>query len=445
MQEILTHNIPAFIFVLGVIIFVHESGHLLVAKAFGMRVFIFSFGFGKRLFGFQWGDTDCRVSLIPLGGYVKLEGEPEDHLSEDTSVAVVGDGRDFLSRPRWQRLLVYLAGPAMNVVLTLSVLTVLFYTIGWAVDSTRYERPVLGALDPGSPAEAAGLKTGDEILSIDGEALPTWESVQYHVVLRPDRDLKVTVRRDGEQRETRVHSVATDEEKMGTIGVHPLVRIGEVVKDQPAQEAGLRVDDAILRIDEKPVREFSEIPDLVKAGAGRTRRLLVWRGGELLEVGVLPRDSGQGPRIGIAPKTIHRKFGAVASFVEAADFSWQNTKLTFDILKRLVTAQISLKTLTGPLGIAKASGERAREGWASLFSLIAGISLQVGILNLFPLAPLDGGHMAILLGEGLFRRDFSVTVKTWVMNAGALVIFLLIGLVMYSDLSKLSFLGKYLP
>ena len=445
MQEILTHNIPAFIFVLGVIIFVHESGHLLVAKAFGMRVFIFSFGFGKRLFGFQWGDTDCRVSLIPLGGYVKLEGEPEDHLSEDTSGPVVGDGRDFLSRPRWQRLLVYLAGPAMNGVLTLSVLSGLFYTIGWAVDATRYERPIVGAVDPGSPAEAAGVKTGDEIVSIDGEALPTWESVQYHVVLRPDRDLEVTLRRGGETHATKVRSVATDEEKIGTIGVHPLVRIGEVVKDQPAQEAGLRVDDAILRIDDKPVREFSEIPDLVKDKAGQSLRLLVWRGGEVLEVGVVPKDSGQGARIGIGGKTIRKKFGAMASVAEAARFSWQNTKLTFDVLKRLATAQISPKTMMGPLGIAKASGERAKEGPASLFFLIAVISLQVGILNLFPLAPLDGGHMAILLGEGLFRRDFSVTVKTWVMNAGALVIFLLIGLVLYSDLSKTSFLGKYLP
>ena len=445
MQEIFTRNIPAFIFVLGVIIFVHESGHLLVAKAFGMRVFIFSFGFGKRLFGFQWGDTDCRVSLIPLGGYVKLEGEPEDHLSEDTSTTVVGDGRDFLSRPRWQRLLVYLAGPAMNGVLTLTVLTVLFYTIGWAVDGTRYERPILGAVDPGSPAQTAGLKTGDEIVSIDGEALPTWESVQYHVVLRPDRDLKMMVRRGGEVLETKVRAVSTDQEKVGTIGVHPLVRIGEVVKDQPAQEAGLRVDDAILQIDDKSVREFSEIPELVRSAAGKPLRLLVWRAGEILEVGVLPRDSGQGPRIGIAGKTIHKRFGAVESVVESARFSWQNTKLTFDVLKRLVTAQISPKTMMGPLGIAKASGERAKEGWASLFFLIAVISLQVGILNLFPLAPLDGGHMAILLGEGLFRRDFSVTVKTWIMNAGLLVVLLLVVVSFYSDLSKMSFVGKYLP
>jgi regulator of sigma E protease len=445
MQEIFTHNIPAFIFVLGVIIFVHESGHLLVAKAFGMRVFIFSFGFGKRLFGFQWGDTDCRVSLIPLGGYVKLEGEPEDHLSEDTSAPLVGDGRDFLSRPRWQRLLVYLAGPAMNGVLTLSVLTVLFYTIGWAVDSTRFEKPILGAIDPGSPADTAGLKTGDEIVSIDGEALPNWESVQYHVVLRPDRDLGVVVRRDGVPVETKVRSASTEEDKIGTIGVHPLVRIGELVKGSPAQEAGLQVDDAILRIDDKPVREFAEIPDLVKGAAGRTLRVAIWRAGELLDVAVAPRDSGEGPRIGIGGKTVHKRFGAVGSFVEASRFSWQNTKLTFDVLKRLVTAQISPKTMMGPVGIAKASGERAREGWASLFFLIAVISLQVGILNLFPLAPLDGGHMAILVGEGLFRRDFSMTVKTWVMNAGLVVVLLLVVVSSYSDLSKLKFLGKFLP
>ena len=159
MSDIL-FSLPAFVFVLGVIIFVHEAGHLFVAKAFGMRVFIFSFGFGKRLFGFQWGDTDCRVSLVPLGGYVKLEGEPEDHLSEDTSQKAVGDGKDFLSRPRWQRFVVYLAGPAMNVVLTMVVLTI-FYMIGFMVDASRYDRPVLGAVEAGSPAEAAGLLPGD--------------------------------------------------------------------------------------------------------------------------------------------------------------------------------------------------------------------------------------------------------------------------------------------
>jgi regulator of sigma E protease len=149
----------AFVFVLGIIIFVHEFGHLITAKAFGMRVFIFSFGFGKRLFGFQWGDTDCRVSAIHLGGYVKLEGEPDDHLSEDTTA--LGDGRDFTARPRWQKFLVYLAGPAMNVVLTVSVLTVLGCTIGMPVDD---DRPIVGAHR--APPRRRGSAC-DEVLSID--------------------------------------------------------------------------------------------------------------------------------------------------------------------------------------------------------------------------------------------------------------------------------------
>ncbi|PYQ16543.1 MAG: RIP metalloprotease RseP, partial [Acidobacteria bacterium] len=153
----------AFVFVLGIIIFVHEFGHLITAKAFGMRVFVFSFGFGKRLLGFKWGDTDCRVSAIPLGGYVKLEGEPDDHIGEDTTG--LGDGRDFAVRPRWQKFLVYLAGPTMNAVLTISVLTV-FYMIGFAVEASRYDRPIVGVVDPRSPAEAAGIQPGDEILSI---------------------------------------------------------------------------------------------------------------------------------------------------------------------------------------------------------------------------------------------------------------------------------------
>ena len=186
----------AFVFVLGIIIFVHEFGHLITAKAFGMRVFVFSFGFGKRLFGFKWGETDCRVSAVPLGGYVKLEGEGDDLLSEDT--AEMGDGQDFLSRPRWQRFLVYLAGPAMNAVLTVTVLAV-FYTIGFAVDASRFDRPIIGSVEADSPAEKAGLVPGDEILAIDDETLPSWEEAQYQILLSPEKALNLRVRRGGEE------------------------------------------------------------------------------------------------------------------------------------------------------------------------------------------------------------------------------------------------------
>jgi regulator of sigma E protease len=432
----------AFVFVLGIIIFVHEFGHLIVAKAFGMRVFIFSLGFGKRLFGFQWGDTDCRVSLVPLGGYVKLEGEPGDHLSEDTSAR--GDGRDFTDRPRWQRFLVYLAGPVMNVVLTVSVLSV-FHVVGFAVDASRFDRPVVGAVDADSPAARAGLLPGDEITAIDGKPYASWEEAQYQILLSPDRALALRVRRGSEEREVEVRPETVTEERVGSIGVHPLVRVGQVLPDQPAGQAGLQPDDAILKIGDRPIKSFAEIPDLVRAAAGQPLALRIWREGRTLELTVTPRDEGSGPRIGIAPKTVVKKFGAPRAVQESVKWTWDMTRQTFDVVGRLLTARISPKTMMGPLGIAKASGDAARGGFDSLFFLVAVISLQVGILNLFPLAPLDGGHLAILAGEGLLRRDFSLDVKAWIMNAGAAVIFLLIGLVLYSDLSKTSLLGKYLP
>jgi regulator of sigma E protease len=435
-------NTAAFVFVLGLMIFFHEFGHFITAKAFGMRVFIFSFGFGKRLLGFKWGDTDCRLSLVPLGGYVKLEGEPEDQLSEDTST--LGDGRDFTTRPRWQRIVVYLAGPGMNGVLTVAVLTVL-YMLGFQVDASLYDRPVIGAVDAGSPAAAAGLLPGDEILAIDGHPQATWEDTQYNVLIRPNAALALRIRRATEEREVEVRSASSGAERVGSIGVHPLVRIGQVLAGAPAVAAGLRPDDAILSIDGKPIRAFTEIPPLVAAGAGRALALHVWREGTVFDLSIVPRDDGSGPRIGIAPKTVLKKFGPLAAVAEAVRWSWAMTRQTFEVLGRLITAQLSPRTMMGPLGIAKASGDAARGGAGPLFYLVAVISLQIGIMNLFPLPPLDGGHLAILIGESVLRRDFSLTVKTWIMNAGAAVLFLLIGLVLYSDLSKTSWLGRYLP
>jgi len=429
----------AFLFVLGVIIFFHEFGHFITAKLFGMRVFIFSFGFGRRLFGFQWGDTDCRVSLIPLGGYVKLEGEPEDHLSEDTSTR--GDSRDFTTRPRWQRFLVYLAGPAMNAVLTISVFTGLFM-VGSQVDAVLYDRPIVGAVEPGSPAEAAGFQPGDEILAIDGGPQESWEEAQYNILIRPDADVAVRIRRGAEEKELRVRSGSRDKDKVGHIGVAPLVRVGGLVKGQPAEAAGLRKDDAILRVDGKPVTAFEEIPSMLAAAGGRSVTLQVLRDGHVLEVPITPNRER---RIGIERKTVVKKFGFGGALAESLRFTWSQTRQTFEVLGRLVTAKISPKSMMGPLGIAEASGNAARGGLLALLWLVAIISLQVGILNLFPLAPLDGGHMAILVGEGLLRRDFSFGAKEWILKAGAMVLFALIGFVLYSDLSKTSWLGRYLP
>ena len=429
----------AFVVVLGVIIFFHEFGHFITAKAFGMRVYIFSFGFGRRLFGFKWGDTDCRVSLIPLGGYVKLEGEQDDLLSEDVSGR--GDGRDFISRPRWQRFIVYLAGPVMNGVLAVAVFTSL-YMAGFGVDASRYDRPIVGAVQPGSPAEAAGLRPGDEILAIDGVPQANWEETLYEVALRPDRDLKLRIRRGAEETDVMVRSTSASPHHMGQIGVAPIVRVGDLIAGDPAEKAGLQVDDGILRIDDNPIQSFDDIPPLVKGSADRPLKLTTYRGGAIQEILVTPRNG----LIGIRPKVIVKKFPVAQAVPAAVGETWRMTRETVAMLKGLLTARISPKAaVSGPLGIAQASGMAARGGWRQLFALIAGISISVGILNLFPLAPLDGGHLAILAGEGLIRRNFSLTLKAWFMNAGFGVLLLLIAFVLYSDLSKTAWLGKYLP
>ena len=446
-MEILT-NAAAFIVVLGLMIFFHEFGHFITAKAFGMRVFVFSFGFGKRLLGFKWGDTDCRVSAIPLGGYVKLEGEPDDVISPDLNASgdrpPGGDGRDFTARPRGQRFIVYLAGPVMNGVLTVSVLTVL-YMMGFQVDASLYDKPVVGAVEAGSPAAAAGLQPGDEIVAIDGRPQPTWEDAQTSVMLRPDQALQIRVRRGGQEQDVALRAGATPKEKMGTIGVYPLVRVGEVLPGSAAEAAGLRLDDGVVSIAGRPIRTFGEIPEALRGTAGQTLSLRVFRGGSMVDVPVTPRDVGGVARIGIAPKRMIKQFTFVSAVAEACRWTANNVRLTFRALHGLLTAQLSPKTMMGPLQIAQASGDAARVGAAQLFFLVAVISLQIGIMNLFPLPPLDGGHLAILAGESLLRRDFSVAVKTWIMNAGAMVLFLLIGVVLYSDLSKTSWLGRYLP
>ncbi len=432
-----------FVVVLGIIIFVHEFGHFIVAKAFGMRVFIFSFGFGPRLVGFKWGDTDYRISAVPLGGYVKLEGEPEDHISENTST--LGDGKDFTARPRWQRFVVYMAGPLMNGVLTVGTMTAL-YVVGFGEPASLYDRPVIGVVAPGSPAEAAGLQPGDEILTLDGKPQETWQEVLYSVALRPSTSIRLETRRGAETREVIVQS-GVDKNKAGTLGIAPLVHIQVVTPGAPAAEAGLRVDDAILRIDDKVIRDSSDVPPAVTASEGKTLQLVIYRAGQLLELPVTPRNDGAGFRIGIqvGERLIVRKHGPVAAVGAAGRWTAERTQQIFEVLGRLLTARISPKTMAGPLGIAKESGNAARQGYVAFFAFVAFISLNVGLLNLFPLPPLDGGHLAIIAGEGIIRRDFSIAVKTWILNAGAVAILLLVALVLYSDLSKTSWLGKFLP
>jgi regulator of sigma E protease len=428
-------TVASFVVVLGIIIFVHEFGHLITAKAFGMRVFVFSFGFGKRLLGFKWGETDCRVSAIPLGGYVKLEGEGDDLISEDTRA--LGDGKDFLSRPRWQRFLVYLAGPAMNGLLTLTVFTGL-YMAGFEEPASLSLPPVIGAVETGSPAEAAGLQAGDEILAIDGREQPTWADAAYSFLIRPDADVRLRFRRGGEEKELLLRSTSTPE-KAGDIGVRPFTFAQVVSHGSAAEAAGLLPGDAIVQVGNTPIRSPEDVRPAVQATGAKPVSVRVYREGRFLDLEMTPRDGGAGPVIGVqlGEKLVVKRYGFVAATRAAARRSWEETRRIGEVLGRVLTARLSPKTMAGPLGIAQMSGEVARRGAQYWWGFVAVISLNVGLLNLFPLAPLDGGHLALLAVEGAARRDMDPTIKGWIMNVGAAAIFLLIGWVIYADISRL--------
>lgn len=428
----------ALIVVLGIIIFFHESGHFLLAKGFGMRVFIFSFGFGKRLFGFKRGDTDYRVSLIPLGGYVKLEGEPDDVISEDTTPR--GDGNDFLSRPRWQRLIVYFAGPAMNAVLAVLTFTIIFM-LGVGVPGVRYDVPTIGAIDPGSPAADAGLEPGDTITKFDGEPAEDWEQVQIGILMRPSRDIQMEIARGAERLTKSVHARVIDG-RMGDIGVFPLVRVGQVLSGSPAEAAGLKVDDGLLRVAGSPLQSFADVPAKVRAAGDQAIAFELLRGAERLTLNIAPREG----RVGISEKFVIKKFGFSRALKEAGRETWDRTVQMVSLLKQLLTFRVAAKSaLSGPIGIAQAAGEAARTGIVSILFLIALLSISVGVLNLFPMAPLDGGHIAVLLAEMVIRRNLSEKVKLVFLNAGFVLIMALMVFILYSDLSKLPWLSRFLP
>jgi regulator of sigma E protease len=454
-------TIGAFLVMLGLVVFVHEFGHFAVAKLLRMRVFVFSFGFGRRLLGFKWGDTDCRLSLLPLGGYVRLEGEPEDPLTEsgddpsletralaDGTLVQVANPDYFTNRPRWQRIAVYVAGPLMNAVLTIAILSV-FFMIGFRVAASYYDQPVVGVVNAGSPAEAAGVRPGDRILSVDGQEVENWESIQYVVLIRPDARFKVRIRRADGDHEFEVRSQAVmgkDKIQLGDLGWSPLVRVGELSKDGAATAAGLQIDDGLLAMGGEAIKDFGQFRELIQASGGKPLELKVWRADTPITLEVTPRQTPGGYLLGIGEKTVLKHFGPVRSIREATARTWTMTRQALDTLGRLATGKLSPKALSGPIGIAKASGEAAKEGPFQYFLTVAFISLQVGLLNLIlPFIPFDGGHLALLVTESVMRRDLSARARDWVMNAGFGFVVLLIAVVFYSDLSKIAFFSRFLP
>lgn len=426
-------NTAAFIFALGVIIFVHEAGHLLVAKSFKMRVLAFSLGFGKRIWGFKRGETDYRLSLIPLGGYVKLSGE--DIAESDRS-----DPRDFLNQPRWQRILVYLAGPAMNGVLSVLLIAGLFM-VGIEVPSLSSVPSIIGSVEAGSPGDRAGLLPGDRIVAIAGAKTKRWQDVAFPVMTSIGKPLAFEIERPslGGARQT----VTVTPEKpadfdFGDAGIFPklLPRVGALVAGAPAEKAGFQVGDEIRTIDGRALSSPGEFVLYVEEHAGRSVAVEVVRAGRSLTIPVVPADQGGKGKIGVQ-LTIAQRYPPLQALRESVRFNYDIARQSLTVIGKIFKREVAAKNaLAGPIEIAAQSGAAARSGIKNLLYLMGVLSLSIGLLNLFPIPVLDGGQIAILLVESLFRHDLSLIVKERIAQVGLALVVLLMVTVLWFDLSK---------
>jgi len=448
MTDFLT-SLVAVVVVLGFMILIHEFGHYAVAKWLGVRVEVFSIGFGKRLLGYRKGDTDYRISAIPLGGYVKMSGE--NPMDERT-----GDPAEFLSHPRWHRFLIAIAGPSMNILLAIFLLTGV-YMVHYEYPVYMDKAAVIDGVKPDSAAAQAGLQPGDRIVKLDGILNPTWEQVQPRVLISPNQPLDVTIQRGDKVFTTTIKPKAVTTSEVGSAGWYPEepVIIGRLEDDMPAVKAGMQEDDRVIAMDGQPLGSIDAMIERLQQTQAKPVDLTVQRGSQTLSFHLQPVLSKtedpkeQRYRLGFLNKEETRV--TTLPFGEALGLSLQENKkyslLLLELAKKLVQGKVSPRMVSGPIGIAQEAGYAAQQkGWTPLLALTAGISLNLGIFNLLPIPILDGGVILFLAIESLMRRDVSLRIKERVYQAAFVFLVLFAVMVIYNDLVKtLPGLAERLP
>ena len=423
------------LFVLGVLVFVHELGHFVVARRHGVRCLTFSLGFGPKLLQTKRGDTVYCISAIPFGGYVKMAG-----MGEGPDDKPEGKPDEFPSKTKWQRFQILIAGPVMNIILAVVVMTVVLYQ-GAPVPVYEEQPPVVGSVTEDSPAAVAGIRPGDRLLSVAGREVDTWEELMYAVVPRADQEIDVVLRREGGVQTVRVTPAAQGRYDMGDLGVDPATTPQVVslmtTTSSAAQEAGIRVGDVIEAVEGREVTTES-LMEIIQASPDIALTLRIRRDGVQQAIVVTPRlvDDVGLIGVGLNPEMRIVEPGPFEAFTMSLEQNYEWSGLIFQALWGLLTRDVSPTQLVGPVGIAQLSGDAAQAGWVVLFGLMAMISINLGILNLLPIPVLDGGHIFILAMEGVSRRDFSLQIKERMMFVGFALLMTLMVTVIYNDLTR---------
>ncbi|HEX7331512.1 MAG TPA: RIP metalloprotease RseP [Pyrinomonadaceae bacterium] len=434
----------AFIFILGSAVVLHEFGHFIVAKLFKIRVETFSVGFGPRLFGKKWGHTDYRVSAIPLGGYVKLGGDESNAPLEGASAQDIPPEEMYNLRPRWQRILVALAGPVMNIITALAIP----FTAAFMYGVPATPAPVVYDVQAGGAAEQAGLKPGDRIVSFNGTENPSWEGITGDALLSPGRPLPIVINRNGSEVKLTITPTTRTEngESAGTLDFTPdygdlPVLVGNVSPGSPAQDAGLKEGDRFLKIGGESVKSSEQVTQYIRNHPNERIPITVQRDGQTVELTTDERrDKGKLGVVVGEQYPIH-----AATVLSAAKYAYnqnlQILRLTGKALAQVFTGERSVRnTLSGPIGIYQATQRSVESlGWGGVFGMLGFLSLNLGIFNLLPIPVLDGGAIFLLLIEGMLALvglSLSAAVRDRIQQVGFVMVLLLMVFVLANDALK---------
>ncbi len=428
--------------ILGILVLIHESGHFLMAKAWHIRILAFSIGFGKPIIKKSIGGTEYRISSIPFGGYVSMAGE---HPEDDSTPRPPQPG-DFQSKPAWQRALVAIAGPAANFISAMFFLWIVFLL---GVDKPLYlERTVIGAVADSSAAKSAGLLPGDSIIAINGRQTPAWEAVQTALSSRSS-DLKVVYGRNG-----RIDSVTFAMPAIKGRGVPrqpfaglyaslPAV-IGSTNDGSPAQKAGLLPHDTVVSINGQAIHSWFQLSELIMHfnQAEGPLRFVVRRKSSLTEAAIMPEFKKDANRYLIgaavqAPSVKKVRYSPLESVGKTMDKSWEYTVMIYDVVAKLVSKQVSMQQLAGPVGIVQMSGVVAMNGPSAILDFMALIGINLAVLNLLPLVITDGGLLLFLFIETLRRKPLSIRYQAMVNRIAIAFFITLFVYVTFNDLLRI--------